>query len=719
MSHWRSRVAVLLLALACLSLVTPAFAQTADPQFLEARRLFDALDYEKAVRALDEVIARLQGLEANDPSRLATLPEAYEMRGRSKFALGDLDGARNDFVLLLRTNAAYTLTGQVSPRVVALFEETMASTVTPLILSVLPPSATVTIDGRPVPSGGTIPVAVGPHVVAAEQLGYTPARETITAEAGMPSELAISLQRVSSVLTILTSPGGVEVMVNGVSRGATNPGPPAATYNDLVTSAGLMPADVSAAMVLSELTNGSHVVELRRDCYVTVERRIAVDRPDDYTLGPIALERAMARLTVKTSQPDAQVYIDGQVRGTAPLSVSDLCQGEHAIELRSAGGRYFRRVNATPGAEILIDGVMKPAFALLSVSGQAESVGADLRVLVERAFENSQAITLFAPPAAEAEAAVKEQQLPSGWLAFDTARRPIGVAGDILPPTRREASSKLSSAFGVQGVASLAVIDRNRVTLSLLAAGSSEPDVLELTLDNPQAMSAAIAALDRTPSLFRPAMGLVAVDIADVEGAVVVSVDANGPAAQAGIEPGDAIIGADGQAVANAVALATLLDARTDATSIPLQVRDRAGVVAPATVNMALTPRVIGTTDRSLMINRLLVHFRSRLLESPQGAEAAVLRLNLAAALVRVEAWSEAREALLQVDLPEGPGVSRGTVQYLLGLCAERLGNMSEAQAAYKEALGSEGLLTEDGPAVRDLAEARLSVLQSRAGGAQ
>jgi hypothetical protein len=719
MRFWRSRAAASLLAFACFLAATPVAAQSADPQFLEARRLFEALDYEKATRALDEVIARLQALDVNDASRVATLPEAYELRARSKFGLGDLDGARNDFVLLLRTNAAYTLTGQVSPRVVTLFEETMAATVTPLILSVLPSTATVTIDGRQVPSGGTIPVAVGPHLITAEQLGYTPFRETVTAEAGMTAELAIALERVSSVLTILTSPGGVEVVVNGVSRGPTAPGPPPTTFTEAVTSAGLMPADVSAPMVLSELSSGQHVVEFRRDCYVSVERRVAVDRPADYTLGPIALERAMARLTVKANQSDVQVYVDGQARGAAPMSIADLCQGEHTVELRSAAGRYFRRVSATPGAEIMIDGTVKPAFALLTVSGQAETVGADLRVLVERAFEASQAITLYAPPAAEAEQAVKAQQLPSGWLAFDEARRPIGVAGDILPPTRREASAKLAGSFGVQGVASLTVIDRNRVTLSILASGSTEPDVLALSLDNPASIASAVAALERTPSLFRPAMGLVAVDVADMEGAVVVAVDSGGPAAQANIQPGDVIIGADGQAVGNAVTLVTLLDERTGAASIPLQIRSRAGTVAPATVNMALTPRLIGTTDRSLMVNRLLVHFRSRLLASPAASEEAVLRLNLAAALVRVEAWSEAREELLRVQLPDGPGVSGGTVQYLLGLCAERLGNLGEAAIAYRAAAASDGLLTEDGPAVRDLAEARLSALRPGAGGAQ
>jgi hypothetical protein len=55
-------------------------------------------------------------------------------------------------------------------------------------------------------------------------------------------------------------------------------------------------------------------------------------------------------------------------------------------------------------------------------------------------------------------------------------------------------------------------------------------------------------------------------------------------------------------------------------------------------------------------------------------------------------------------------------VQYLLGLCADRLGNRSEAEAAYRAAAASESLLTEDGPPVRDLAQAKLAELQRRSG---
>ena len=67
-----------------------------------------------------------------------------------------------------------------------------------------------------------------------------------------------------------------------------------------------------------------------------------------------------------------------------------------------------------------------------------------------------------------------------------------------------------------------------------------------------------------------------------------------------------------------------------------------------------------------------------------------------------------------KVSLPEQPGVGNGTVQYLLGLCADNLGNRAEAETAWRMAAASASWLTDDGPPVKELAEARIAELQRR-----
>ena len=120
-------------------------------------------------------------------------------------------------------------------------------------------------------------------------------------------------------------------------------------------------------------------------------------------------------------------------------------------------------------------------------------------------------------------------------------------------------------------------------------------------------------------------------------------------------------------------------------------------------------PRLIGLSEQGLLPNRLLLDLRGRLASSTDPFEQSVIRLNMAVALGRLGDWAAAREELQQVKLPDTPGVGSGTVQYLLALAAENLGNRAEAEAAYKAAALTDSLLTEDGPPVKELAEAKLN----------
>ena len=686
---------------------------TPDPQFAEAKRLFDALDYESAIRALDLAIAGLQGRPPQDPVRRELLPGAFEMRARSRFGLGDQAGARADFVALLASNAGYALTGQVSPRVVALFEQTVNQTVTTLSLTVAPATAKVELDGLPVAAGGSIPITVGEHVVAADQAGYRNLQQTITVTTGTPATVALTLERIASVLSILTSPAGVDVAIDGVKRGKTADGPPPASYADSIARANANAAQVSSVMVVSDVPAGPHVLEFTHDCYVKAETHLPIEKPDDYTVGPIVLAHAVASLAIKSTDPAAQVTIDGEARGTAPFATTELCEGEHTIELRSAAGRFFKRIQARRGETIAIDAVVKPAFALVSSAGEAAGTP-DLRTMAERLLNAAQTVTVFAPPADQTEQALKANQLSAGWLSFDANKRAVGASADILEPMRREAAAKLASTFGAQGVASVTMLDRNRVAVALLAAGSGEPDVLELTLDNRDALGRSVARLDRRPAFFRPSIGATAIDVADAAGAVVVAVDASGPAAKAGIRPGEVITRVGNEAVADASALTAVLAASKANDDLNLEVKDRSGALRRTAVRIFLTPRVVSVSDRTVASNTMIVALRARLASVLDPTEEAVVRLNLAAALTRVQAWADARAELERVQLADGAGVGSGTVQYLRGLCADKLGSRAEAEAAFKAATASESLLTEDGPPVRELAQARLTEIQRR-----
>jgi hypothetical protein len=261
--------------------------------------------------------------------------------------------------------------------------------------------------------------------------------------------------------------------------------------------------------------------------------------------------------------------------------------------------------------------------------------------------------------------------------------------------------------------------NRNRLVVTLLASGSGDPDVLEVNLDSVDSMSTAVGRLDRGLTFFKPSIGLSVVDVADLDGPVVVAVDANGPAAKSGIVVGDIVLKANGQDAKDTGALNGLLAGRKADEDLTLDLKDKAGAAKRADVKVFMTPRLIGLNDQSLMINRILVDLRARLSASSDPTTDSVMRLNMAVALARVGAWGEARLELQRVKLNDGPGVASGTVLYLLGLAAERMGNSSEAEASWRAAAATPALLTEDGPPIKDLAEARLAELQKRPRGLQ
>lgn len=688
-----------------------ALAQTdaeVQVQMSEARRHFEALEYEQAVPSLDRAVAMLQSRQGDTGRQL--LAEALELRARSRFGLGDQDGAKQDFVLLLKTNPAYSLNGQISPRVVTLFEDAKKITVTTLNLTVSPANATVTIDGQRV-TPGTIPVLLGDHTIAASRTGYKTDTLTFSALPDAVAQASLSLVRTSAVIAVVTAPADVEVLVDGVSKGRTAAGPPPAEYTAKAVSAGISAADLSGVLMITDVSAGAHRVEFRRACFTNVERRTEISQLDDYVLDPVKLAPAMATVTAQSPQGDTTVFVDGESKGRAPYT-GELCEGTHTVELRAPTGRYLRRVDAKAGQRIDVTGALRPAFVL--VASTQTSLNADLKGAIEKAFEPLRSITVFAPPADKLDAALKAEKLPPDWLGYDANRRPFGVSAEVTSAMRRDLSAKLAKAFDAQGIAAVTApvpSNRSRLVLSLLGSGIAEPDVIEVNLDQQETVANAVAQIDRALSFLAPTIGLSAVDVVDLPGPVVVGVDAGGPAAQAGLQPGDQLVSADAKPVASFAALLAVVAAKNAGQSVSLEVKDKTGAQKKVDAKVVMRPRLIGVSDQTLFVNRTLVALKARLGEAKDPAEQAAIRLNLAAALTRLESWSDARNELQQVTLTDGPGVGTGTVQYLIGLCSARLGNRAEAETAFKAAAASNNLLTEDGPPVKELAEARLAEL--------
>jgi tetratricopeptide (TPR) repeat protein len=720
----------LILAALCVSAavmvdVHPSSAQQEAPGspqviLLEAKRAFEALDYERALTTLDRVVSLLEPGTAVDPAQRAQLLEAYELRARARFGLNDLDGARADFKSLLTRDPGRTLTGQVSPNVVALFSEIKRTLVGALRLVVAPADADVQIDGAPAPRGNIpLPMVAGPHRITASQPGFRPASESFNVPPDAVFDLTVTLERVSATISLLTVPSDIEVTVDGVVRGVTAQGPPPADYEEAVRSLGVQPSSVSRPFLLADVATGIHVIEFKKDCYVRTTQRFEVQKPADYRLPPVSLQKAVGAVRVEGSS--GNVFVDGQSRGPAPLTLDNICEGPHVVELRTSAGRDVKRFDVKTGDKLGFRAEPRPAVAVLAATGLPEGLrgGPDLRLALERLFQNARTISVFAPPGEQVDQTLAREMLAPGWLSFDTARRPIGeAAANITPTARQELAGRLARGLDVQGVAAVTVVskeDRSDLFVTILAANSGEPETVRIKLDDRESVSLALAKLDARPALFRPSAAMQTADVLDVTGAVVVGVDAGGPAARAGLAVGDVITEVNGQPVADASRLGALIGSAKPDDQVAVIARDRLGAAKRAELRLVAVPQLIAMIDETLLFNKLLLDFRSQLQAPINPLEESVSRLNLSVALMRLGNWNDARVELEKVRLPDGPGVANGTVQYLLGLCREALGQPAEAEAAWRAAAAAQdALLTSEGPAIKDLAEKKLAELALR-----
>jgi hypothetical protein len=393
----------------------------------------------------------------------------------------------------------------------------------------------------------------------------------------------------------------------------------------------------------------------------------------------------------------------------------DVCEGDRIIDVRAQHGRFVRRLAVKPGEMATLKAVLRPAFALIASAPDRsrERQLLDLNLAVERAFAAAQLVSLYTPQGDEAERASAAANAPAGWLTFGRDRRPLEPSGGVPAATRRQIAASIAKTLGAQGVAVVAPVPGGGpgdIFLTLLAAGASEPDVIETSLEDRPALARALERLNEPTPLFRTTAGVRVIDVLDAKGAVVVDADGADPAKPA---PGEQITKAGDQPIAGAGAFNAYVAGRRAGEKTPIEILDRQGAARTATVETRAERRLLSLDDAGLAPNVTIAHLRGRLAESPSPAEESALRLNLAAALIRVGAFEDALAELSRVQIPAGPGVSSGTVFYLRGVSLEALGRTAEAEQAWQAAAMVDGsLVTEDGPSVKDAAAERLRSLR-------
>jgi hypothetical protein len=139
---------------------------------------------------------------------------------------------------------------------------------------------------------------------------------------------ATAVPTTRGVLSVDSRPSGATVIVDGRERGPT-------------------PLEL-------ELTPGPHVVELRAGALSRV-LPLSV-RPGVVHSQYVEMPSADATGEVRVhAAPGARVLIDGQLRGTAPLTIGDVAPGEHDIAVETPDGVSRQTITVTAGAPTVAD----------------------------------------------------------------------------------------------------------------------------------------------------------------------------------------------------------------------------------------------------------------------------------------------------------------------------------------------------------------------------
>ena len=224
----------------------------------------------------------------------------------------------------------------------------------------------------------------------------------------------------SGSVGITSDPSGSPVTIDGVSRGAT-------------------PFSVALRPGLHEISVGAGAQLRSQTINVTNGGNAAIffELPGGAESAAVPIDAAVGGLQVTTEPPGAKVLIDGEARGMAPLTVSDLKVGEHAVVVQGTGEPVSRTVTVQEGAVASLVVSMNSASAF--ASGWLAISGVPVQIM-----ENGTLLGSSETPRILVPAGSHELELTNAALGYRVTRTAQVVAGQTLSIALKAPQGKLS-----------------------------------------------------------------------------------------------------------------------------------------------------------------------------------------------------------------------------------------------------------------------------------
>jgi len=106
----------------------------------------------------------------------------------------------------------------------------------------------------------------------------------------------------------------------------------------------------TAPVTVSGVKVGSHTIKLEKSGYETITRTVTVGAYETATISETLTQKA-GRITVSSSPPGADIYLDGIHKGTTSKTISSVEVGSHTIKLEKSGYVDITRTVAVGAGE--------------------------------------------------------------------------------------------------------------------------------------------------------------------------------------------------------------------------------------------------------------------------------------------------------------------------------------------------------------------------------
>jgi hypothetical protein len=250
-----------------------------------------------------------------------------------------------------------------------------------------PSGAEISVDGT---IKGKTPAEIleypGSHEVVLNLSGFYDCSKTVSVKAGSGVSVSCNLEPSLGSIIVRSNPPGAEILIDGKSLGKADPG-----------------------LNVSNLEPGSYKVLFKLAGYSDIEA-LANVTAGETTEVVGNLTRSQGSISVISIPPGADVLINGETKGSTPMTILELAPGPYRVGCRLPGYNDFER-NVTVNA-----GATTPLNCTLVSAGESSIIVSPEPTSVKVGQPSEITVTLTGPDSSPLEGEEVEIASPRGGL---------------------------------------------------------------------------------------------------------------------------------------------------------------------------------------------------------------------------------------------------------------------------------------------------------------